>query len=105
MFIRKVFHTDKKNNTVYHTFKLIESVRTERGPRQRMVLNLGADFNVPEEKWGQNQFCYRIVEDDKSFALFADLENKKDVDCKNESFECGGEKYCYRDVLAAEVIK
>jgi len=51
MFIRKVFHTDKKNNTVYHTFKLIESVRTERGPRQRMVLNLGADFNVPEEKW------------------------------------------------------
>ena len=61
--------------------------------------------NVPEEKWGQNQFCYRIVEDDKSFALFADLENKKDVDCKNESFECGGEKYCCRDVLAAEVIK
>ena len=51
MFIRKVFHTDKKNNTVYHTFKLIESVRTERGPRQRMLLNLGADFTVPEEKW------------------------------------------------------
>jgi transposase len=51
MFIRKVFHTDKKNNTVYHTFKLIESVRTERGPRQRMLLNLGADFNVPEEDW------------------------------------------------------
>lgn len=51
MFIRKVFHTDKKNKSVYHTFKLIESVRTERGPRQRMVLNLGADFTVPEEKW------------------------------------------------------
>ena len=51
MFIRKVFHTDKKNKTVYHTFKLIESVRTERGPRQRMVLNLGADFAVPEDKW------------------------------------------------------
>jgi transposase len=51
MFIRKVFHTDKKNKIVYHTFKLIESVRTERGPRQRMVLNLGADFVVPEEKW------------------------------------------------------
>jgi transposase len=51
MFIRKVFHTDKKNNTVYHTFKLIESARTERGPRQRMILNLGTDFNVPEERW------------------------------------------------------
>jgi transposase len=51
MFIRKVFHTDTKNNKVYHTFKLIESVRTERGPRQRMILNLGADFTVPEKKW------------------------------------------------------
>ncbi len=51
MYIRKVSHTDKKNNKEYHTFKLIESVRTERGPRQRMLLNLGTDFSVPEEKW------------------------------------------------------
>ena len=60
MFIRKVFHTDKKNNTVYHTFKLVESVRTQRGPRQRMVLNLGADFSVPEEKW--KELANRIEE-------------------------------------------
>ena len=51
VFIRKVFHTDTKNNKVYHTFKLIESVRTKRGPRQRMILNLGTNFSVPEEKW------------------------------------------------------
>src|SRR5271169_3269262 len=50
MYIRKVAHTDK-NGKKYHTFKLIESVRTERGPRQRMLLNLGTDFTVPEEKW------------------------------------------------------
>ena len=61
MFIRKVFHTDKKNNTVYHTFKLIESVRTERGPRQRMILNLGADFNVPEEKWKDLSNCIEQI--------------------------------------------
>jgi transposase len=50
MYIRKVTHADKNGKT-YHTFKLIESVRTDRGPRQRMVLNLGTDFSVPEEKW------------------------------------------------------
>jgi len=50
MYIGKVAHTDK-NGKKYHTFKLIESVRTERGPRQRMLLNLGTDFAVPEEKW------------------------------------------------------
>jgi transposase len=50
MYIRKVSHTDK-NGKKYHTFKLIESVRTERGPRQRMLLNLGTDFSVPEGEW------------------------------------------------------
>jgi len=51
MFIRKTTHTDKKNKKGYHTFKLIESVRTERGPRQRMLLNLGADFSLPKDRW------------------------------------------------------
>ncbi len=51
MFIRRTVHTDTKNNKEYHTFKLIESVRTERGPRQRMLLNLGTDFTVPEKQW------------------------------------------------------
>jgi len=59
MYVRKVAHTDKNGKT-YHTFKLIESVRTERGPRQRMLLNLGTDFSVPEEKW--KELANRIEE-------------------------------------------
>src|SRR3990172_1366830 len=51
MYIRKVTHTHKKNRQEYHTYKLLESHRTERGPRQRMLLNLGKDFTLPEEKW------------------------------------------------------
>jgi transposase len=51
MFIRKTTHTSNKNAQVYSTYKLIESVRTERGPRQRTVLNLGSDFNLPQEQW------------------------------------------------------
>lgn len=60
---------------------------------------------VPSESGDQNQFCYEIIDDGKQFALLADLEDKNDVDCKNKNFVCNGSNYCYRDVLAAEIIK
>ena len=50
MFIRASTQK-KKTQTEYTTFKLVESFRTERGPRQRTVLNLGADFALPEGQW------------------------------------------------------
>ena len=51
MFIRETIHTNNKNGQKYSTYKLVESVRTERGPRQRPVLNLGSNFSLPKEKW------------------------------------------------------
>ena len=30
---------------------MVESYRTERGPRQRVLFNLGANFNLAEEEW------------------------------------------------------
>jgi len=60
MFVCKVSHYNKKNRREYHTFKLVESVRTERGPRQRDILNLGTDFNLPKEKW--KDFANRVEE-------------------------------------------
>src|SRR4030042_6065003 len=50
MFIRASIQK-KKTQTEYKTFKLVESFRTERGPRERTVLNLGADFDLPEAQW------------------------------------------------------
>jgi len=60
MYVRKVSHCNKKNRQEYHTYKLVESVRTERGPRQRDILNLGTDFNLPREKW--KEFANRVEE-------------------------------------------
>jgi hypothetical protein len=51
MFIRKVTHTHNKNGKNYSTYKLVESIRTDRGPRHRPVLNLGTDFTLPKEQW------------------------------------------------------
>jgi hypothetical protein len=49
MFIRKI--TQKKNGENYNSYRLVESIRTEKGPRQRVLLNLGADFNVSQDDW------------------------------------------------------
>ena len=57
MFIRKVPHKNRKNHKEYYTYKLVESIRTERGPRQRDVLNLGVHFDLPENQWKDLANC------------------------------------------------
>jgi len=57
MFIRKVPHKNKKNRKEYHTYKLVESIRTQRGPRQRDILNLGVDFDLPKKQWKDLANC------------------------------------------------
>jgi len=50
MFLRRTTQKDELGRK-YHTFKLVESFRTERGPRQRDVLNLGSSFSLPRNQW------------------------------------------------------
>lgn len=38
MFIKKTLKTDSKNGKTYSAYHLVESVRTEKGPRQRILL-------------------------------------------------------------------
>lgn len=61
MFIRKVPHKNKKNRKRYHTYKLVESVRTQRGPRQRDILNLGVNFKLPKEQWKDLANCIEAI--------------------------------------------
>ncbi|MBW2143369.1 MAG: transposase, partial [Deltaproteobacteria bacterium] len=68
MFIRKVPHRDRKNRKEYYTYKLVESIRTERGPRQRDILNLGVGFDLPKEQWKDLANCTEeIITGQKSF--------------------------------------
>jgi len=57
MFIRKVPHKNKKTHKEYFTYKLVDSIRTERGPRQRDILNLGVNFDLPKEQWKDLANC------------------------------------------------
>jgi len=50
MFIREVKTVNKKTGMEYITHKLVESVRTEHGPRQRIVMELGS-LTLPKVDW------------------------------------------------------
>ncbi len=50
MFIRKTRKVDPTTKKSYFSFQLIESVRTERGPRQHILLNLGQILDLDPEQ-------------------------------------------------------
>lgn len=74
MFIRASIQN--KNEAAYKTFKLVESFRTERGPRQRTVLNLGADFSLPESQWKElaNRIEEIITKQESLFSYSPEIE-------------------------------
>jgi len=61
MFIRKVPHKNNRTRKEYYTYKLVESIRTQRGPRQRNILNLGVDFDLPKEQWKDLANCIEAI--------------------------------------------
>ena len=59
MFIRKVGKRNGRTRKRYEYLQLVESVRTEKGPRQRLVLNLG---NIDLDPSQYQSFARRIEE-------------------------------------------
>jgi len=56
MFIRQYRTKNKKNGKVYIKHQLVESYRTEAGPRQRVIMNLGK-LNLPRSDWRRLAFA------------------------------------------------
>lgn len=51
MYIRRTSIKSRASGEPYYSHRLVESVRTENGVRQRTLLNLGRHFEVPREQW------------------------------------------------------
>lgn len=94
MYIRKVCQTDKKTKKQYCTYRLVESVRTERGVRQRLLLNLGSKFQLHKDQWKllANRVEEIVTQQDSLLPSTAELEqeaqyiakqliNKKAITC------------------------
>jgi transposase len=52
MYIRRTTIKSRGTGEPYFTYRLVESVRTADGVRQRTLLNLGRHFDVPPDQWG-----------------------------------------------------
>jgi hypothetical protein len=59
MFIKKVSKRNGRTNKQYEYLHLVESVRTDKGPRQRLILNLGTLEIAPSD---YDVFAKRIEE-------------------------------------------
>jgi Tfp pilus assembly protein PilE len=60
---------------------------------------------VPQKVIGEKGYCYLVDGDGKNFSLLADLENKADIECQKDKWECGGQSFCYKHTLTAEVVR
>jgi transposase len=60
MFIKKTSKTDSKSGKKYFAYHLVESVRTEKGPRQHTLLYLGSEIELPE---GEHKLLAQRIEE------------------------------------------
>lgn len=60
MFIRKTHIFNRDIQKSYWNFQLVESIRTERGPRQRILLNLGSGLDLNDQE--RKELANRIEE-------------------------------------------
>ncbi|MBT5268990.1 MAG: IS1634 family transposase [Candidatus Marinimicrobia bacterium] len=76
MFIRRTAIKSRRTGDSYFTHRLVESIRTEKGVRQRTLLNLGVNFPFPRENW--SDLSSRIEEiitgQNRLIALDSELE-------------------------------
>ncbi len=56
MYIKKIKKSNKNSSKVYEYLHLVENIRTEKGPRQRLILNLGS-VNIPSDQHKELANC------------------------------------------------
>jgi transposase len=96
MFIREYRTGNKKNGETYVKHRLVESVRTDNGPRQRIIMNLG-QLTLPKSEWkklahalehnlsNQETLLCTIDEDVERLALKLISNNQLSESIKEES--------------------
>jgi transposase len=70
MFLRRYQRT--KDGKRHSYFALVESVRTERGPRQRVVAQLGELSEDQQHRWEQTAVFHTVNRDARQLRLFDD---------------------------------
>lgn len=69
MFIKRTTKKDRITGKSYLAYNLVESVRSERGPRQRIILYMGADIGLPENEHPQLAQCISDILTNQQFLI------------------------------------
>jgi transposase len=75
VFIREYKTKNKKTNSTYITHRLVQSIQTEKGPRQRIIMNLGS-LLLPKSEW--KKLAYAL--DSKLTGQVSLLENEAEIE-------------------------
>lgn len=60
MYIKKVRKANQNSNKVYQYLHLVDNVRTDKGPRQRLILNLGT-LDIASEQFKELANCIEAL--------------------------------------------
>jgi len=85
MFIREYKTVNKKTGNTYIKHQLVESYRTQKGPRQKIVMNLGK-VDLPTSEWRKLAFALEeklsgqesLINDEKIAAAAASVMRNYD---------------------------
>jgi transposase len=75
VFIREYKTKNKKTNSDYITHRLVQSVKTEKGSRQRIIINLG-QLTLPKSQW--KKLAYAL--ESKLIGQVCLLENESEIE-------------------------
>jgi transposase len=105
MYIRRTTIKSRKDGSQYYTYRLVESERTEKGVRQRTIINLGTAFSLPREQW--SELASRIQQIIRGEGLLFELPQEIEEMAQNYAAqiiqvqtqnEAGDEQSDYREV-------
>jgi len=86
MFIRKYKTVNKKTGAVYIKYQLVESYRSDKGPRQRIVMNLG-NINLPVSEHRRLAFALTEKLSGQESLLLKDEKIAQAVDCAMRNYQ------------------
>ena len=87
MFLRR--YCRAKNGKHHAYFALVESVRTEAGPRQRVVAHLGELNHNQEQRWQRTVVFYNRHGEPQELRLFPDDNQVSVTDDASSTFSSG----------------
>ena len=104
----------ERKSELHEVSKVIKLYYADYGklPDEKLINNLwGKEWKdggyvymkmVPKEDYINDEYCYK-KDDEQTFSLLVNLENKRDVDCFGKSIDCDGKKYCFEDKMSAQI--